>query len=141
MAQSLVYPNSVLTWSSMGIFHSTVDWGQRAQASGHIFIKTGNASHANMGDSQHKEDRRCASMCKHANTGRPVPSMGFWFQQAEKLWGPTCQFALADKSGVKLRGGLRRGWWGMGGELLTNWGGEDGFSVRSSRGCSCWRGC
>lgn len=126
----------------MGIFHSTVDGGTKSAGllSGHIFIKTGNVFPANMGDSQHKEDRRSASMCKHANTGRPVPSMWLRFQQAEKLWSPTYHFALADKSRVKSRGGLR---WegGDGRNLLTNWGGEDSFSVWSGPGCSCRRRC
>lgn len=85
-SQCLVYSNSVYTRGLMGIFHPSVDWGQRAQASRHISIKNGNVSHANMGDGWHKGDRRCASMCKHANTGRPVPSVWLRFHKAEKLW-------------------------------------------------------
>lgn len=91
-----------------------------------------------MGDSQHKEDRRCASMCKHRlSSAIYVASVS---EGGDKLWSLTYQFALADKGKSKAkRRGLRRR--GMGGELLTNRGGEDGFRVltrQSSWGRHCW---
>lgn len=55
--------------------------------------------------------RKHVQTCKH---GRPVPSMWLRFQRAGKLSSHTYQFALADKSRVRSRGGRR----GTSGELL-----------------------